>query len=54
MAAKFLGTADPREHEQAGRLDGSGAENGFLVGQDVMVLSANSQPNAGATSPPER
>src|SRR5215469_6344884 len=54
LSPKLLGIADPREHEQARRLDDSSAEHGFLVGQNVMVLFANSQANSSAARTPER
>src|SRR5262249_10877034 len=54
VAAKLVGLADARQHEQAGRLDDSGAQNRFLLGPDVMRLAPNLQPHACATTRLER
>src|SRR5215468_3621092 len=54
VAPKLRRIADTRQHEQVGRLDDPGAEDGFLVGQDVILPAFQSQPNARAASSRER
>src|SRR5262245_58478122 len=54
MAAKRLSVADTREHEQARRLEDACAENCFVFGHNVAMLTADPQSSAGATGPVER